>query len=300
MIREPAVAGAFYPDNPKELQKMIAGFLAAANPSATPGRLRALIVPHAGYVYSGPVAAFGYKALQMCHSEPGAKNLHGGIKDPSAEFTPSNDGAHDDMKLKKIILLGPAHKVSFSGAAMSSATAWATPLGHVKTWQPKNLEAPFFEFDSAHLQEHCLEVQLPFLQYIFALPPARGGIEGGGSFKIFPVVMGDTDPEEVAAGLEKLLDDETLIIISSDLSHSLPYRQAVQKDKETIGAILNGQMTILETQGEACGLMPILTLLHLAKKRNWRGQLLDYRNSGDTFGDKDKVVGYVAVAFIGD
>jgi AmmeMemoRadiSam system protein B len=112
-----------------------------------------------------------------------------------------------------------------------------------------------------------------------------------------PAVIGDVNPEDVADELEKLIDEETLIIVSSDLSHYLPYRQAVQKDKETIAAILDGQTTVLETQGDACGLTSILTLLHLAKKRNWRGQLLDYRNSGDTFGDKSRVVGYAAIAF---
>lgn len=258
VIRQPAVAGAFYPDNPKELQKMIADFLAAAKPPAVSGRLRALIVPHAGYVYSGPVAAVGYKLISNLKS-----------------------------KISKLILLGPAHTVGFAGAATSSATAWVTPLGQVKTWQPKNLETPFFEFDVAHLQEHCLEVQLPFLQSVFK----------DKDFKIFPVVMGDTDSEEVAAGLEKLIDDETLIIVSSDLSHYHPYKQAQGTDKLTVEAIVKGLKTILEVQGEACGLTPILTLMHLARLKNWQAKLLDYRNSGDTFGDKYKVVGYASIVF---
>ncbi|MEK7508324.1 MAG: AmmeMemoRadiSam system protein B [Patescibacteria group bacterium] len=295
MIRESAVAGAFYPDDPKELQKMIEDFLATAKPPAISGRLRALIVPHAGYVYSGLVAAFGYKVLADCHSRP--RSVVPANAGTQSRAGSSGNPATGSPCPKKVILLGPAHTVSFVGAATSSAAVWTTPLGDVQTWQPKNLEAPFFEFDVAHLQEHCLEVQLPFLQHVLAFPPARGGIEGGGSFKIFPVVIGEADPEAVAQELIKLIDDETFLIVSSDLSHYLPYRQAQAKDKMTIEAIIKGWIAVLEVQGDACGLLPILTLLRLAKKRNWRGQLLDYRNSGDTFGDKDRVVGYASIAF---
>lgn len=275
MLRFPAVAGAFYPDDPQELTAMISDFLARAKPPEIEGRLRALIVPHAGYVYSGPVAAFGYSLVQKL-------------------IRNSQFGVH------KFLLLGPTHTVGFAGAALSTADEWETPLGRVSLWRPDRIDPPFFDFDLAHSQEHCLEVQLPFLQCIYdiASPDTKVGAKQSRSlFSILPLILGETDPEEIARGLESWLDEQTLIIVSSDLSHYHPYNQAVDLDKTTIEAILKKQFTILETQGQACGMLPILALLHLAKKLDWQGQLLDYRNSGDTAGDKSRVVGYAAIAF---
>lgn len=256
-VRQPAVAGAFYPGQAEDLRQMLAGFLEQANPPVIQGRLRALIVPHAGYIYSGPVAAFGFKLLPP--------------------------------HIKKIILLGPAHTVVFTGAALSTADVWKTPLGRVPLWRPKKIAAPFFDFDLAHQEEHCLEVQLPFLQYLYDQ-------KGQEVPSILPLIISEIDPEVVSRQLEDWLDKETLLIISSDLSHYHSYQSAIEKDHFTIQAILQKQSTVLETQGEACGMLPILAALYLAQRRKWQTQLLDYRNSGDTAGDKSRVVGYAAVA----
>ncbi|MBI5731848.1 MAG: AmmeMemoRadiSam system protein B [Candidatus Magasanikbacteria bacterium] len=258
MLRSPAVAGAFYPGEPKELSKMIADFLAQARPPQITGRLRALIVPHAGYVYSGPVAAFGYKLL--------------------ADLLRHGEG------IDNFILLGPAHTIGFSGVALSSTDEWETPLGRVSLWRPPEVKPPFLYFDAAHKEEHCLEVQLPFLQFILKEK----------DFKICPLILGEANPEAVAREIEKWLNEKTLLIISSDLSHYHPYQEARELDKFTIDCVLKKQSALLEERGEACGLTPILTLLRLA---HWRPALLDYCNSGDTAGDKERVVGYAAVAF---
>lgn len=258
MIRYPAVAGAFYPADPEELKKTIGSFLAQVPVIQIKGRLRALIVPHAGYFYSGPVAAYGYKLFQ------------------NAKF-----------RFQKFILLGPAHTVGFEGVAVSTAETWETPLGSITTWQPKKIIHPFIEFDLAHLQEHCLEVQLPFLQVVL-----------NKKFQIFPLVAGKVNPEKLASAFDKMIEDENFIIVSSDFSHYHTYSTAKDLDQLTIEAILKNQMTILETQGEACGLQSIIGLLYLAQKKGWQARLLDYRNSGDTAGDKSRVVGYAAIAFI--
>jgi len=157
-------------------------------------------------------------------------------------------------------------------------------LGSVTTRPLEKITPPFIEFDLAHLQEHCLEVQLPFLQVAL-----------GKQFSILPLVVGEVNPEKLA--LEKIVKDEDLIIVSSDLSHYHTYSTAKELDQLTIEAILKNQITILETQGEACGLQPILSLLYLAQKKGWQAKSLDYRNSGDTAGDKSRVVGYAALAF---
>lgn len=258
MFRPAAVAGSFYPSDPAELKQCLAGFLTSANPPKVEGRLRALIVPHAGYIYSGPIAGFSYSLISN-------------IK----------------YQISKFVLLGPSHTVGFPGVAMSTASEWETPLGRVKTWKPEGIGAPFFDFDLAHEQEHCLEVQLPFLQTLYP----------EGDFKIFPALVGEVEAETVAQELEKVVDEETIMIVSSDLSHYQPYKQAVLRDKETLDAIVKKQLTVLETQGDACGLTPIIALVRLAQKHKWQAQLLDYRNSGDTAGDKSRVVGYGAVAF---
>jgi AmmeMemoRadiSam system protein B len=257
-VREPAVAGLFYPAEKKELQKQVRAFL-KGKPAATKGKLKALIVPHAGYVYSGGVAGKGFQLL---------KGLN-----PKTEW--------------EFILLGPSHTVAFEGAGLSQAEKWKTPLGTVFISKRANeFLSPFLRhFENAHGQEHCLEVQLPFLQ------------EAIEKFSIIPIVAGEIDSEALAIELESKLTEKTVFIASSDLSHYLSYEKAVEKDQATIQAILELDIEKMEKNGDACGKTPILVLMHIAKQKNWKPVLLEYKNSGDTAGDKKRVVGYVSIAF---
>jgi AmmeMemoRadiSam system protein B len=251
--RAPAVSGAFYPGDPDELKKMIAGFLKLAKTAKASGKLRALVVPHAGYIYSGPVAAFGYKAISK-------------------------------LDYEKAIILGPSHYAAFPGVADSGFGFWETPLGLVKTKsKPGGLVRVL---PKAHGPEHCIEVQLPFLQAIY-----------GEKIEVWPLLCGDVDPSALARELMKELDDKTILIASSDLSHYNSYEDAMKLDgvaNESVPALDIGRF---EADGDACGKTAILTLMHIAKNKGWKGKLLDYRNSGDTAGPKDQVVGYGCYAF---
>lgn len=250
--RPPAVAGQFYPEDPKILRADIKKYLAQTQPVATTPK--ALIVPHAGYIYSGPVAASAYRTLQ------GQKGI------------------------TRVVLLGPAHRVGFSGLAAPSAAFFATPLGKIPI-DRKSLEKiaglpQVLTLDQAHEEEHSLEVQLPFLQELL------------GDFVLAPLAVGDAETSEVGAVLEALWGGpETLIVISSDLSHYHDYETARRLDEQTSQSILglNGL-----TPEAACGRNPINGLLYVARKKNLRVQQVDLRNSGDTAGDKKKVVGYGA------
>jgi AmmeMemoRadiSam system protein B len=258
-IRKPAVAGAFYPDDPNELKSMIEKFLDEAKEIKIKGKLRALIVPHAGYIYSGPVAAYAYKLLQK----------HAG------EFP-------------KIILIGPSHFASFFGAAESGADGWQTPLGIVAVGsiQSKVKDLGMLNtIPQAHGPEHSLEVQLPFLQTVLK-----------DEFTIYPILTGDIRGSAFSDEIIRALDDQTLIIVSSDLSHYLAYDKAVEKDKVTCKAINEHDLNLLEEKGDACGITGIRILMYIAKKQKWKIKQLDYRNSGDTAGPKDQVVGYGAFA----
>jgi len=257
-VRVPAVAGSFYPDDPEELKKMIADFLNKAKPRKVKN-LKALIVPHAGYIYSGPVAAFGYKLLK--------KN-----------------------QFKKVIGLGPSHYGAFPGAAEDDATEWQTPLGTVKTDQLSKLTKPNLIncYPQAHAPEHCLEVQLPFLQMTL-----------GEDFTFYPLLSGAVRPTLLADVIEPAIDDETLLVVSSDLSHYHKYEDAIKIDwvaNEAIPALDLKKGELID----ACGSVGILTAMHIAKSKRWKSVLLDYRNSGDTAGPKSGVVGYGAYAFYGD
>ena len=256
-VRQPAVAGYFYPDDPAELRQMIHAFLAGSRRGvAAP---KALIVPHAGYVYSGPVAASAYATL---HS----------IKD----------------KIRRVVLLGPAHRVYLQGMALSGATRFATPLGFIDidSETVEKLKAfPWVQvMDAAHEQEHSLEVHLPFLQTILDY------------FTLVPLVVGDCPPEQVARVLASVWgDEETLIVISSDLSHYHDYATACRIDKNTGQLIRDKQFEAIGPH-QACGCMPLDGLLKIARERNMNVEVLDLRNSGDTAGSRDRVVGYGAFA----
>ena len=258
-IRPPAVAGLFYPANKEQLTRTVQDFLSAAQ-TITLKNIKALIVPHAGYLYSGPIAATAYATLIAA-------------------------------KIRRVILLGPTHRVAVRGLALPGAEAFSTPLGCVKIDSPAAqciahlpqvcTSAP------VHAMEHALEVQLPFLQSILT------------DFTLLPLAVGMASPEEVAEVLEILWGgQETLIVISSDLSHYLPYETCQRVDHETARAILNLQQPI--SHERACGGTPVSGLLLAAQHHRLTPHLLDLRNSGDTAGTRDTVVGYASFAFTGE
>ncbi|MGO0306017.1 AmmeMemoRadiSam system protein B [Endozoicomonas acroporae] len=254
IIRQPAVAGTFYPDSPNALASMIKEML-------SDGRTRdfspkVLIVPHAGFIYSGPVAASAYRLLHSMR-----KNI------------------------RRVALLGPSHRVPLQGMALPDCEAFATPLGNIPLDIAAMEELKQFSqvetVDEAHTHEHSLEVQCPFLQ------------ECLDDFKLIPIVVGDTSPIAVAEVLEHLWgEEETLIIISSDLSHYHTYEEACYRDNQTVKAI--EQLSCNLTGGQACGCYPLNGMLKVAQHRGMDVITLDVRNSGDTAGDKSRVVGYGA------
>lgn len=257
-IRPPAVAGLFYPADRGELSHTLTALLeAAAEPAARPPK--AIIAPHAGYLYSGPVAAAAYALL---------KPLRG--------------------RIRRVVLLGPAHRTALRGLALPAAHAFSTPLGDVRI-DAAALAAlhglpQVVVSDWAHAGEHSLEVQLPFLQTVL------------GDFELLPLVVGDATPDEVAQVLERLWGgEETLVVVSSDLSHYHRYPEAQRLDRETAGAIA-GLHADLDPE-QACGAYPVNGLNLVAQRRGLQPVLLDLRNSGDTAGDRSRVVGYAAFAY---
>lgn len=258
-VRQAAVAGMFYPDDENELRSMIKRYLEQATPKPGPAP-KAIIAPHAGYIYSGPVAANAYI------------NLLGAAE-----------------SIEKVVLLGPSHRVPIRGLAASSATHFATPLGliPVDTESVKSVcEFPQVKInDNAHAMEHSLEVHLPFLQLVL------------NEFSIIPLVVGQTSPEEVDQVLTRLWDGPaTLLVISSDLSHYHDYETAQRLDSETSRAIETLDYPQINYEN-ACGRDPVNGLLHLAKRFGMHAETIDLRNSGDTAGPHDKVVGYGAYLF---
>lgn len=275
-VREPAVAGLFYPRDASGLSRMIDRCLAEAK--AEPGGdLRALICPHAGYPYSGPVAAYAYKLLV-------------------------------GREYETVVVLGPSHYADLDGASVTDADLFRTPLGDVPIsakarvlaklspfaleprclvqrpdwWQQSSRAAP--AVDTADTWEHSVEVQIPFLQKTLK------------HFSLVPVVMGAVDPRKAAQALRQILDDQTLVIASSDLSHYDTYDHARQRDGRCVEAICALDDSAIAPD-DACGAVPIRTLIQVARQKGWHAKLLDCRNSGDTAGDKSRVVGYAAIAF---
>ncbi len=254
-IRPTAVAGQFYPADFAEANRQLTAFLdGAVHPACAGRRPKALIAPHAGWVYSGPVAAGAYALL---------KPFRGSYA--------------------RVVLLGPSHRVAFQGMALSSADRWASPLGAVpldKDWSRLVGLPGVGVLDQAHAQEHSLEVHVPFLQATL------------GEFTLLPVVVGDASPDMVAGLLDALWGGpETLVVISTDLSHYLPYEQCRSTDGATVAAIEHMDPTAIAREG-ACGRIPVGGLLVAAKRKGLEIVTLDVRNSGDTAGPKDRVVGY--------
>ncbi|MCM2341857.1 AmmeMemoRadiSam system protein B [Rhodoferax sp.] len=261
-IRPPAVAGSFYPGRSQTLTHDVLAMLAAAKSGAanTPALPpKALIAPHAGYIYSGATAAQAYAQLATVR-----------------------------QTIRRVVLLGPVHRVPVRGLALPGTDYFATPLGEIEIDQdavaairslPQVVVSP-----AAHAQEHSLEVQLPFLQSVLD------------DFKLLPLAVGDATPAEVAQVLDVLWGgDETLIVISSDLSHFLPYATAQSIDSETVQDMMQLEPTLNHQQ--ACGATPVNGLLLAARRHHLQPQLLGLCNSGDTAGDKGRVVGYAALAF---
>ena len=259
-IRPAAVGGLFYPGSPGELAAEVRTLLAAVPARAeAPGLLKALIVPHAGFRYSGPVAATAYSLLRRRRDA-----------------------------IRRVVLLGPVHRVAIRGVALPAAQAFATPLGTV----PVDRDAvsallalrQVSVSSAAHAEEHSLEVQLPFLQQVL------------GEFTLVPLAVGDASPEEVAEVIEAVWGGpETLIVVSSDLSHYLPYEHARRIDAETCATIARLARSV--SHDEACGGTPINGLMLAARRHKLAPTLLDLRNSGDTSGVRGQVVGYAAFAF---
>jgi AmmeMemoRadiSam system protein B len=267
-IRPPAVASMFYPGGTAELRNAVQNYLSNAGteedvPKLKKGEtaeLRTLIVPHAGYIYSGKIAASAYRLLEQ-----------------------------NQNRFKRVLLLGPAHRVWLEGAAFPEADAFQTPLGEI-TLDKELIEKMLAEFswisvsDEAHAEEHCLEVQLPFLQ------------ETLGEFKLLPLVVGDAKTELLAALIHQFSEDhETLIVISTDLSHFHDYQTAREIDARTANAIEHLEQNRISTE-DACGAYPLRGALLAASQNQWNVHRLGLCNSGDTAGDRGRVVGYGAWA----
>jgi AmmeMemoRadiSam system protein B/AmmeMemoRadiSam system protein A len=257
-VRPAAVAGLFYPAEPARLKSELATLFGRAG-GAVPGPLpKAIIAPHAGYAYSGAVAAAAYARLARARG-----------------------------RISRVVLLGPAHRAYIQGLSLPEAGVFMTPLGPV----PLDLEAmatlrarlPVSDLRAAHANEHALEVHLPFL------------IEALGQFKLVPLLVGEATPGMAAEVMDELWGgDETLIVVSTDLSHYHPYREAMALDDQSIAAILELRTDL--THEQACGATPVSGLLALAKRRGMRIELVDRCNSGDTAGDRGRVVGYASFA----
>ncbi|MDR2379951.1 MAG: AmmeMemoRadiSam system protein B [Bifidobacteriaceae bacterium] len=266
LVRKPAVAGTFYPAAADELAAQVQGLLedgaraldARPQPVGEGSRIKALIAPHAGYIYSGPTAGIAYAALR-------------------------------GLDYDQVVLLGPCHYASTPLIALAGVEYFRTPLGDVPVWEegvarvgvlPEIITSP-----EVHRREHSLEVHLPFIQT--ALGP---------DIPVLPLAVGWAESGAVATMIDSVYGDpKTLVVISSDLSHYLPYWNAIERDERTIARMLGASG---EIKGEdACGVYPVNGWREIAHRRGLAAHLLDYRNSGDTAGDKNAVVGYAAIQY---
>lgn len=257
-VRQPAVAGMFYPADKQSLKADIQKYLQQVNneQNVIP---KAIIVPHAGYIYSGPIAASAYK-----------------------QIIPFRD------KINRVVLLGPSHRVAFTGLAVPESDVFTTPLGNIVI-DKKGIELisdlpQVITSEQAHRDEHSLEVQLPFLQEILT------------EFSLIPLVVGDAEWHDVAEVINRLMDyddEHTLVVISTDLSHYHDYHEAKRLDRITSDAIEHLKPDLINYE-DACGRNGLKGMLTVAEEKHLSVELLDLRNSGDTAGDKSRVVGYGA------
>lgn len=260
-MRPPAVAGLFYPENANELRHAVNGYIAEASlRAAVADRPKALIVPHAGYQYSGSVAGFAYRRL----------------RDWSAD-------------IHHVVMIGPSHRVAIRGLAVPSVGTFVTPLGSVRidaAGRSRLLELGLVGIsDAAHAAEHSLEVQLPFLQVVLE------------DFDILPITIGFAPCEQVARAIDAVWGgSDTLVLVSSDLSHYHTWNEARQLDDATTRAIVERRSDLPAEQ--ACGACGINGLMQVARRRGLTVEVLDQRNSGDTAGDRSRVVGYGSYALI--
>jgi len=257
--RPTAVAGLFYPDSAKELKNKVEGLLAAcsSNSYSSTKAIKAIITPHAGYDYSGAIAASVYANLNKCQ--------------PNIDV---------------VFLIGPAHRVAYDGIAIPTMEEFSSPLGRIRLNKKILRHLLNFSFvhesNLAHKEEHSLEVQLPFLQISL------------NQFELVPLLIGDCSPDKVNELIESIWDTaNSLIVISSDLSHFHDYKTAQKMDQETSNAIEHLDHTRIDYD-HACGKTGIQAILISAKKHELNARTIDLRNSGDTFGSKDRVVGYGA------
>lgn len=271
-IREAAVAGLFYPKQPAELQACVQRYLREARGSAPTSGIKALVGPHAGFQYSGPIAGSAYAPLK----------------------------AHAQA-ISRVLLFSPAHRVHVKGVAATSAHGFRTPLGLVPVDTEAVAEAltlPGVKIhDEAHFPEHGVETHLPFLQEVLNHRASSDSAETQPRWTLIPLLVGDAEPDAVVPILEKFWGGpETLIVVSSDLSHFLDHASATAMDHRTADAIVALDPVALDRVGEnsACGRIPLRALLRVAKTKGIRATALDVRNSGDTAGARDQVVGYGA------
>jgi AmmeMemoRadiSam system protein B len=259
-VRQPAVAGQFYPANPNRLRREIERYINQASLPEELGTVTAVIAPHAGTIYSGPTAGYAFKALQRLTD-----------------------------RAWTVFLLGPAHRVAVDRVALGNYSAFRTPLGDVPVAVERAADMLersllYTRSPGAHVAEHCLEVEIPFLQVALS------------DFQLVPMLFGRVAPREVATDLVDHAEGDDLIVVSSDLSHFYSYDAARRLDRGFLDALLEGdERDVLA--GEACGRAPVATLMEVAARNAWHPHLLDYRTSGDTAGDRSRVVGYASVAY---
>ena len=252
------VAGVFYPSDPALLRRTIDTYLREARVSEIDGDLHYLMVPHAIYSYSGTIAATGYRLI---------RNL-------------------DQQKTWRVILIGLAHFQSFNGISIGAYDNYKTPLGVVRVSPlAKTLLESYGSFiPEAHRNEHSIDIQLPFLKVALK------------HFEIVPILTSNSNPDEIADLLQPHIDDSTLLIVSSDLSHMLRFDRAEEIDKKTLKWIVDGDSSSVKDRGQACGLNGILTMMALSKHYNLKRELISYSTSADSHGDRSQVVGYGCVA----
>lgn len=258
LIRKPAVANLFYTGNPIELEKQVDFFLDNSVDVSLDGTLKTLISPHAGFIYSGIVAGSAYKQLRKL----------------------------DQTKNWKVILLGPSHRYPLNGATVCAYDKFLTPLGEIKVSSvTQELVQKLGFIPYADSQEHSLEVQLPFLQLTLK------------NFELIPIMLGRINVKSLATILTPYMDENTILVISTDLSHFFTYEKAMEVDSICNTAIPKLDTETMMKDGDACGIYGVLTSMFIAKDLGWKGHFLDYKNSGDTGSDKSRVVGYGAYAF---